>query len=129
MTKLKPAVKKAWTEALRSGRYTQGRETLRSNYDKFCCLGVLCELATAQGVIPPAVKNDIWGDFSYGDKHFGDLRSGTLPVSVQDWAYEDFDPADRQLSDPMLGDWCASDWNDAHEASFEEIADLIEQHL
>jgi hypothetical protein len=29
----------------------------------------------------------------------------------------------------MLGDWCASDWNDAHEASFEEIADLIEQHL
>lgn len=40
-----PELKKKWVEALRSGRYKQGTEMLRSLDDEFCCLGVLCEVA------------------------------------------------------------------------------------
>lgn len=35
---------KAWIEALRSGEYTPGKLKLRSNNNKFCCLGVGCDL-------------------------------------------------------------------------------------
>ena len=36
---------KRWVAALRSGEYEQGRKALRSIDDKFCCLGVACELS------------------------------------------------------------------------------------
>lgn len=36
-------IKQKWVEALRSGKYKQGKRVLRSG-DKFCCLGVLCEV-------------------------------------------------------------------------------------
>lgn len=38
------AVQKAWTEALRSGDYPQGRGHLRGP-DGYCCLGVLCDIS------------------------------------------------------------------------------------
>ena len=34
-----------WLEALRSGKYQQGRGTLRDADNKFCCLGVLLDVA------------------------------------------------------------------------------------
>jgi hypothetical protein len=40
-------LKKKWVAALRSGEYKQGQRGLRSrvdNEDRFCCLGVLCDL-------------------------------------------------------------------------------------
>lgn len=42
-------VKKRWVEALRSGKYTQGRGSLRSRDDEFCCLGVLCDITEPDG--------------------------------------------------------------------------------
>lgn len=36
-------IKTEWIAALRSGKYKQGRGKLRVD-DKFCCLGVLCDL-------------------------------------------------------------------------------------
>lgn len=33
--------KKKWVDALRSGRYKQGKQTLKSS-NGYCCLGVLC---------------------------------------------------------------------------------------
>lgn len=36
-------IKKKWIEALRSGKYKQGKTLLRSA-NKFCCLGVLCDI-------------------------------------------------------------------------------------
>lgn len=41
---MKPELKKAWIEALRSGKYEQGTYNLKHN-GKYCCLGVLCEIA------------------------------------------------------------------------------------
>lgn len=37
-------IKKKWVEALRSGKYEQGRMHLRTVKNKFCCLGVLCDI-------------------------------------------------------------------------------------
>jgi hypothetical protein len=42
---INPEFKKEWIGALRSGKYEQGHRTLRdSKGDKFCCLGVACDL-------------------------------------------------------------------------------------
>lgn len=37
-----------WAEALRSGRYEQGKEALHPTETQFCCLGVLCDLLGAK---------------------------------------------------------------------------------
>lgn len=41
-------LKRKWVEALRSGKYRQGRKQLRIRHpggdDSYCCLGVLCDL-------------------------------------------------------------------------------------
>lgn len=36
-------LKEKWIKALRSGKFKQGRSFLNAN-DKYCCLGVLCEI-------------------------------------------------------------------------------------
>lgn len=41
--KLPPEVKSKWTEALRSGKYKQGRTKLCAN-ECYCCLGVLSHI-------------------------------------------------------------------------------------
>lgn len=73
-------VAKKWVAALRSGKYKQGKGALhRKNGDKFCCLGVLCNLAVKAGVIAaPKLISD--GQFSY------EGRAGTLPTKVTTWA-------------------------------------------
>jgi hypothetical protein len=37
-------VKAKWLKALRSGRYEQSANCLRSDKSSFCCLGVLCQI-------------------------------------------------------------------------------------
>lgn len=41
---MEAAIKSRWVEALRSGRYQQGRGSLRPSENTYCCLGVLCDL-------------------------------------------------------------------------------------
>lgn len=42
-------LKQKWIEALRSGKYQQGKGVLRTDTDHFCCLGVLCDLVDPSG--------------------------------------------------------------------------------
>ena len=44
-SKMNPEVKEKWVAALRSGEYEQGAGRLRSHDSKFCCLGVLYDIA------------------------------------------------------------------------------------
>ena len=51
---MNPIIKQRWVEALRSGNYIQGTGFLRQDRDgtpgdKWCCLGVLCDLAAQDG--------------------------------------------------------------------------------
>jgi hypothetical protein len=44
---MKPEIAKMWTDALRNGKYKQGKHHLRKyklGIVEYCCLGVLCEI-------------------------------------------------------------------------------------
>jgi hypothetical protein len=41
---MKQALKDKWLAALRDGNYEQGTYFLRTADEKFCCLGVLCDI-------------------------------------------------------------------------------------
>lgn len=80
--KLKPEIKELWTDALLSGDYEQGTKNLNRD-GKFCCLGVLCDLAVKSGVNVP-VDEQAGGE---GIVFYGRHRS-TLPIEVDAWATE-----------------------------------------
>lgn len=123
---MNPEVKAKWIEALRSGRYKQGKNMLRSG-DKLCCLGVLCEIAVQDGVIaPPSLYDPTEGRYAYGPY----AATEALPESVWRWAglQEGVPswPYDRHREDyGRVG--MPSDDND-NGMSFTDIADKIERY-
>ncbi len=121
---MNPEVKQMWVAALRSGEYEQGTLRLRSHDDKYCCLGVLCDLAVKAGVDIRILSQG--GEYTYD----GDAVS--LPDVVQEWAgLSDNDndtPQDPMIETELYGSRQLSQLND-NKHSFEEIADLIDECL
>lgn len=77
---MKPEVKTAWVEALRSGEYTQGTEMLLQPGVGYCCLGVLCDLAVKSGEIEDLT-------FENGIVRVGERASNAeLIDAVSQWA-------------------------------------------
>lgn len=118
---MKREIAKRWAEALTSGKYKQTKGRLQRTKPGgkgepvgFCCLGVLCELAVADGVIPPAYCPDHLSGGMYGG-----LWS-TLPDEVQEWA-------GAEVDDPRLepDHAPASYLNDKEGKTFEELAEAI----
>ncbi len=71
-------LQQAWVDALRSGKYKQGKKLLRDG-DQHCCLGVLCELAVEARVTKRiGSSTDVCG---YGDNNVTNFP----PSEVQDW--------------------------------------------
>lgn len=63
-----------WLEALESGKFEQGRDFLRSE-DKFCCLGVACELSGVKSILKDAagvIKHEYLGERHYLPKEIVD---------------------------------------------------------
>lgn len=117
-------VKTLWVEALRSGKYKQGTGALRNDKNEYCCLGVLCDVARKEGIIPSPRRAKDENVYEYGT--VADRRGGTLPSAVYRWAgLYDGNPT----FGPNGAARSAASWNDHHHKSFEEIADLIEEHL
>ena len=120
---------RAWVDALRSGRFTQGQKALhraddgRQGYDEFCCLGVACVLAKEAGVDLKAQIHTENADrrVFYG-VDFGD--PGYLPDEVKDWlglnSYQGTHIADEEQGVTSLS------YANDHGADFNEIADIIE---
>ncbi len=70
-------IKAKWVAALRSGDYAQGKITLRSKGNQFCCLGVLCNLhAQAHPKIAAKQKDS--------QSYMGE--SEILPDAVMEWS-------------------------------------------
>ena len=112
-------IKKAWVAALRSGDYQQGVGLLhykKDGQDKYCCLGVLCELAVGGGVIPAGQLNAD-GQYQYNNSLY-------MPSSiVLDWAgLQSDDVIIHQINDTL------ANHNDAGR-TFLEIATAIEEQL
>lgn len=109
LKQLKPEIKKAWLEALRSGKYEQGHQALRTVDSKFCCLGVLCDIVN---------PND-WhsnGPFAWTYGFHGEI--GVTPRALRDDVQLDAGAEDKLIN-----------MNDVDGADFEHIAQYIEQNL
>lgn len=90
---MKAEVKAEWIKRLRSGKYTQTTGALHRvlgddpRGDRYCCLGILCEIAVEQEVVkvfdPRPENND--RELEYGTDE-GYAVSGVPPESVLVWA-------------------------------------------
>jgi len=121
---MKQDIAKIWVEALRSGKYKQGKEFLLAN-NKYCCLGVLCDL----------YLKHIGNEWEVEDKNDGNdvivcSINGSdeiLPKVVQAWAGIGSDRGVYQdLSN--FKDKSLTEDNDKGQ-TFEEIAETIEQYI
>ena len=101
-------VAQKWVDALRSGKYEQGQGRLRTTDNKFCCLGVLCDISgTSSWKKAPA-------GFIYDDGF------AFPPASVREWA--ELDRSNIWFRGESLS---VIELNDTG-ATFAEIADKIE---
>jgi hypothetical protein len=106
-------IKKLWIKALTSGEYKQGKEQLRDG-DRFCCLGVLCDIYGKQ-------KGVAWA----GDTFLGDFSA--LPRKVQKWA--GLGESNPSLPDSKFQHASLAEQNDYAKSGFKRIAQLIEKYL
>ena len=72
-------IKEEWIKRLRSGKYKQVSGVLHSD-NGYCCLGVLCEIAVEQEIIPQPTKPNDAGVYTYVRSKEG------LPEKVRKWA-------------------------------------------
>ena len=131
-------LKEAWIEALESDEFEQGTGALRVD-GKYCCLGVLCEVARTKfglniDVVPQIENFNEYVDYDkyvspYGDSfvYNGDEVSGDweiLPVGLAEWAGIEVNPEVYSPEDERKVR--LSDLNDGG-SSFREIAKLIKE--
>lgn len=108
--------RKLWTDALRSGEYEQGKCVLRTTDNKYCCLGVACEvyqqhvgdLNVTEGLIFPA--------------YYYDNVMKQLPETVATWL--GITKIGLFKKDGVLTS--LTELNDIEGFSFAQIADTIE---
>lgn len=126
MTKasMRGEIKERWVSELRSGNYEQGKIALKSVDDdgvtRYCCLGVLCEMAVEAGVIKSerVTKNQgLWA--------FGNYQTSGMPDEVMEWA------GMSGLSDLGHGPWGDASLSGRNDRGhpFPEIADFIEENI
>lgn len=119
-------IAKKWIKALRSGEYKQGQTGRLKSDTGYCCLGVLCEIASKEGL----------GIFdNNGIFHAnGEQKRQSLPSDVLAWSemknYMGYFQSD-------LGEVSLWNMNDGvtnknqladNRLSFNEIADVIEEY-
>ena len=141
---MKREIADKWVAALRSGEYTQTRETLACDArTKHCCLGVLCELAIEDGVEMDVAEVEY--EYPTLDMPAGNTytqfagEAGGLPESVQYWA--DVKSRDawvpKDVIDDSLLDCLPPKYREGarvslamlndHGVEFGDIADIIEE--
>lgn len=103
-------LKTKWVEALRSGKYPQGKRYLNRD-GAYCCLGVLCEVRGEE-----KRTSSEYGATSYGESN--DPRTSTLSPEMLESAGMD-----------CYSQQTLVNLNDADNKSFSEIADWIEANL
>ena len=130
---------KEWVKALRSGEYQQGRGCLRSRDDKFCCLGVLCDLTNRKE----------WEVVFEEDDYYAILdEENVLPKNILSFLdLEEREPNFKiSLENPKLieileenykkedrintwGYYSLTELNDTWKLNFSQIADILEEEF
>lgn len=85
LNKMNPQVKEKWIAALRSGKYEQGSEKLRSSQG-YCCLGVLCDLYSQEQNVDWEFRGLDENTHQTTDYWYFEGESEFLPQSVKEWA-------------------------------------------
>lgn len=136
-----PAIKQLWITALRSDEYPQGTGKLQGD-GKYCCLGVLTDLACKAGIVSEADgsydddENSV-GYVSRGPFNQGDLfEYFALPHEVSRWAgLPDNEPECKlpiEIQTKVGSDvsgathYTLVSLNDRALYTFDQIADVIE---
>jgi hypothetical protein len=111
---MNPEIKANWLEALRSGKYRQGRSRLKSiGGDRFCCLGVLVQVQ----------KSDVdWKSHAA----FSGPDTDDFHSELQSRSYA---PADFSAGLDYQNQRDLAYMNDSKGMTFGEIADFIEQNF
>ncbi len=114
---MNPIARAEWLAALRSGTYRQGFGVLRTFTDEpsYCCLGVLTDVAARHGVVA-------WDGGMAKDCDGKNSSSALLTPGVQQWAF-----GTTQKSSPWFNGSPIVPVNDLVKASFDAIADIIEE--
>jgi hypothetical protein len=129
MSKMKPEIKKMWIDALRSDNYdqTQGHlcEMDINGVARWCCLGVLTDLAIKNGV-----DIDIERSAHFENILIFDQSSEILSPSVMEWAGMESSSGDYTY-DYYEGDYLTSTLVEDNDngQSFRQIADTIEMYF
>lgn len=118
--RMKRADAKAWLDALRSGKYKQGKQKMHNEvYDTYCCLGVLQKCISGEIVMQKSTSP--YREFE--------------EVPSMDWLKKHniqlFDMFERLGNNPYIGEFGRniSELNDDVGMSFSQIADVIEQNI
>jgi len=123
---------KRWIEALRSGKYQQGRLSLRNISNQFCCLGVLCDIAKDELGLDWILKEE-WSKYQIEDNNCTVLPSnlkelvgigGHLGITV------DATKLSPEYGIPSNTKYTTLvELNDYWRLSFNQIADILEQQF
>jgi hypothetical protein len=152
MPNMDPGVKAKWLEDLRSGNFRKGTNKLHKEskdddgnvVHEFCCLGVLCEQAVAEGVIE---RRKVGGTGTLGYPRYvyidpqdnPEIGSEVYPPkAVMDWAGLPSDNPNIAMDETADADIIRNEGcptvslatlNDEHYDEFGPIADKIEAQL
>lgn len=106
-------LKQKWIEALRSGKYKQGHGQLRDLDNRYCCLGVLCDV---QGRKWRRQYGDEWGIGNGAEFDSGGEANNKLLNDI----------GGREIATKLIR---MNDGQDKKPRSFKQIANYIEKHL
>ena len=125
---MKKEIAEMWVKVLRSGEYRQGYGNLKTcdanGVYRHCCLGVLCEMAKADGVMLDEDEFVVGLDDVDAHIHaFMECTQG-IPEDVMNWAGM---KTDFGLAVGMVPNVALSFMNDS-ERHFEDIADFIDRN-
>ena len=140
--KLKPYVKGLWLSELRSKKYQQGTEWLKTvqfgKESKYCCLGILTEIYLKEHKeewITPSIDEDSHVQLCSITDDI-ERRKALPPKRVNEWALDDTSKGikdhpwvyEKHISEKGLEfEWSLWKDNDCKKLTFLQIADIIEE--
>ena len=105
---MKTELKQEWMKRLKSGIYEQGKRVLRNRDNKYCCLGVLCDIINPDGW----KKGDPTTLYFNGENYNGLNEDTRIKVGIT------LDDHDKLI-----------EMNDDFSDSFDKIADWIQDNI